>query len=64
MQANAAKKRLMRTAKAYPDEIRAATQAGSELGRNPRIVNAFHLRTLPGSQTAVDSCGCLRIITA
>jgi hypothetical protein len=30
MQANAAKKRLMRTAKAYPDEVRAATESSLE----------------------------------
>ena len=28
MQANAAKKRLIRTAKAYPDEVQAATESG------------------------------------
>jgi hypothetical protein len=60
MQANAAKKRLMRTAKAYPDEIRAATQAGSELAITLGSSTHFTWGTSPRSKqqlTAGAICG-------
>ena len=63
MQANAAKRRLMRTSKAYPDEVQAATEPGLD-----RLYFTDFERISPfataQSEDAVDSSRSLRIIAA